>query len=297
MAHMTQSLLARSAGPVAIIAGALVVVTRVVIMVTTPADIDALTVYVLSTTHAINGVASIVAFAMLVFALVASYDLQARAAGVLGVIGLGAAILGTVFMAGDWWYEAFAVPRLAEVAQEVMATFASSRLLLGGLTSFVLFGIGWVLYGIASVRARVFPAAVSWSILAGGLLSGVPIGLVYLPGSVILGLAFVALGVWWLRSPPLPLPSNRAGITRRCPAKAIERPWDAPMARRRSGMRVWWCGVRMISPSASISTPAGAAAMPDAGISSSTRATRGSRSKRWRTTRPIRPASRATWRP
>ena len=126
---MPQSLLARSAAPLALVAGALVVVTRVVIMVTTPADIDSLKVYVLTTTHAINGVASIVAFAMLVFALVASYDLQARAAGVLGVIGLGAAILGTVFMAGDWWYEAFAVPRLAEVAPEVMDTFASSRLL------------------------------------------------------------------------------------------------------------------------------------------------------------------------
>ena len=197
---MTQSLLARSAGPVAIVAGVLVVVTRGVIMLTTPADIDSLKVYVLSTTHAINGVASIVAFAMLVFALVASYDLQARAAGVLGVIGLGAAILGTVFMTGDWWYEAFAVPRLAEVAPGVMDTFASSRLLLGGLTSFALFGIGWVLYGIASVRARVFPAAISWAIVAGGLLSGVPIGLVYLPASVILGLAFIALGVWWLRS-------------------------------------------------------------------------------------------------
>ena len=85
----------------------------------------------------------IVAFAMLVFALVATYELQARAAGVLGVIGLGAAILGTVFMAGDWWYEAFAVPRLAEVAPQVMNTFARSRLLVGGLTSFVLFGIGW----------------------------------------------------------------------------------------------------------------------------------------------------------
>jgi hypothetical protein len=135
-----------------------------------------------------------------VFALVATYELQARAAGVLGVIGLGAAILGTVFMAGDWWYEAFAVPRLAEVAPEVMDTFARSRLLVGGLTSFVLFGIGWVLYGIASVRARVFPAAISWAIVAGGLLSGVPISFVYLPGGVILGLAFVALGAWWLRS-------------------------------------------------------------------------------------------------
>ena len=197
---MPQSLLARSAAPLALVAGALVVITRGVIMVTTPADIDSLKVYVLTATHAINGVASIVAFAMLVFALVATYELQARAAGVLGVIGLGAAILGTVFMAGDWWYEAFAVPRLAEVAPEVMDTFARSRLLAGGLTSFVLFGIGWVLYGIASVRARVFPAAISWAIVAGGLLSGVPIGLVYLSGSVILGLAFVALGAWWLRS-------------------------------------------------------------------------------------------------
>lgn len=197
---MTQSLLARSAGVLAIVAGALVVVTRVVIMVTTPADIDSLRVYVLSTTHAINGVASIVAFAMLVFALVASYDLQAREARVLGVVGLGAAILGTVFMAGDWWFEAFAVPRLAEVAPEVMDTFASSRLLLGGLTSFALFGIGWVLYGIASVRARVFPAAVSWAIVVGGLLSAVPIGIVYLPGSVILGLAYIALGAWSVRS-------------------------------------------------------------------------------------------------
>ena len=60
-----------------------------------PADIDSLKVFVLSTTHAANGVASIVALAMLVFAPIASYDLQARAAGALGVIGLGAAILGT----------------------------------------------------------------------------------------------------------------------------------------------------------------------------------------------------------
>jgi hypothetical protein len=32
------------------------------------------------------------------------------------------------------------------------------------------------------------------------IVPGVPIGLVYLSGGVILGLAFVALGAWWLRS-------------------------------------------------------------------------------------------------
>jgi hypothetical protein len=193
---MNQSLLARTAPVLAIVAGALVIVTRVVIMATTPFDIEALTVYVLGPIHAINSVASIVAFALLVLALVATYELQARAAGALGVIGLGAAILGTVFMAGDWWYEAFAVPRLAETAPSVMETFATSRLLLGGLLSFALFGIGWMIYGAAGVRARVFPAAVSWAIVVGGLVSALPFGFTYLFGNVIIGVAMVAVGTW-----------------------------------------------------------------------------------------------------
>ena len=103
---------------------------------------------------------------------------------------------------GDLMYQ---VPAAAFTAAFfALASYAPPRALLGaglgGLTSFILFGICWVLYGIASVRARVFPAAISWAIVAGGLLSGVPIGLVYLSGGVILGLAFVALGAWWLRS-------------------------------------------------------------------------------------------------
>lgn len=196
---MTPSLLARSAAPFAIVAGALVVITRVV-MLTVPADVESLMVYVLTVTWSITSIAQIVAFAMLVVALVATYELQARETGVLGLIAVGAAILGTVFMAGDWWFEAFAVPRIAEVDPSVMVGFAQSRLLLGGLMSFALFGIGWVLYGIASVRAQVFPVAISWAIVAGGLLSAVPIGVVYLSGNVILGLALVVLGIWLIRT-------------------------------------------------------------------------------------------------
>lgn len=197
---MAPSLLARSAAPLAIIAGALVVVTRLV-MLTVPTDVDALAAYVLTPIWSVTGIAQIVAFAMLVIALIATYDLQAREAGVLGLIAVGAAILGTVFMAGDWWYEAFALPRMAEVDPSVMVGFAQGRLLFGGLLSFALFGIGWVLYGIASVRARVFPAAISWAIAAGGLVSAVPIGVAYLSGNVILGLALIALGTWLVRAP------------------------------------------------------------------------------------------------
>jgi hypothetical protein len=197
---MRPSLLARRAAPLSIVAGALVIVTRLVIMLTTPTDIESLKTYVLTTTHGINSVVSIVAFAMLVVALVATYQLQARRVGAFGLFALVMAVVGTVFMAGDWWFEAFAVPRLAEVAPAAMDTFAAGRLLAGGLTSFALFGLGWLLHGIASIRAHVFPAVVSWGITVGGLVSGVPLGVAYLSGNVILGLAYVVLGMWLLRS-------------------------------------------------------------------------------------------------
>ena len=192
---MSAAPLSRYAAPLAIVAGALVIVTRLVIMLTVPAEIEPLKAYVLTTTHAVNSILSIVAFGLLAVALVAVYELEAREAAVAGAIGVSAAIFGTVFMAGDWWYEAFAVPRLAEVAPEAIDSFVGGRLLAGGLLSFVLFGIGWLLFGIASMRAHVFPGSVSIAIVIAGILSGVPIGLAYLSGGVVLGIAFVALGV------------------------------------------------------------------------------------------------------
>ena len=155
--------------------------------------------YVLGTTHAVNGVVSILAFALLVIALVALYDREARSAGAFGALAFGAAVVGTMFMTGDWWYEAFAVPRLAEVEPDAIENFVGGRLIIGGLTSFVLFGIGWVIYGVASIRAGVIPRNISITILVGGLMCGVPIGFAYLSGGVVLGLAFVWLGAWMLR--------------------------------------------------------------------------------------------------
>jgi hypothetical protein len=198
---MATSPLSRIAGPLAVIAGVLVVATRIPTLLLVLGGGD-LTSYVLGSTHAIVGVVSIVAFGLLVLALVAIYEHEAQSAGWLGLIGFGAALLGTIFMAGDWWYEAFAVPRIAEVAPELIATFVGGRLLMGGLASFALLGIGWVLFGAASLRARVFPTAISAAILIGGLLSGIPIGLAYLTGGVILGLAIAWLGTWLMRAAP-----------------------------------------------------------------------------------------------
>jgi hypothetical protein len=197
---MSASPLARIAGPLAVIAGTMVVITRLVTMLTTPAELgDPLRGSVLTTVFAVNSVASIVAFALLALAAVAVYEWEALAAGWLGVIGVGAALAGTMFMAGDWWYEAFAVPWLADAAPIVFETGAGGRLLVGGLTSFALFSFGWVLFGTASIRARVFPRAISVAIIVTGLLAGIPIAGAYLYGSLAFGLALVGLGVWLLR--------------------------------------------------------------------------------------------------
>jgi hypothetical protein len=196
---MSLTPLARIAGPIAIAAGALVVLTRLVIMLTIPSDLAGVKAAVVEPAYAVNGVASIIAFALLALALVAIYEREAHAAGWLGLVGFGAALIGTVFMAGDWWYEAFAVPWLADVAPVVFENGAGGRLLAGGLTSFALFGLGWTVFGSASLRARVFPRALSIGILIGGILASIPVAGVYLYGSLLFGLAIGALGAWLIK--------------------------------------------------------------------------------------------------
>jgi hypothetical protein len=197
---MTDTPLSRIAGPIVVLAATLVVLSRLVVMLTIPGQLgDQLKAAVLTPIYTINSVASIAAFALLALALVAIYEREARAAGWFGLIGFAAALTGTVWMAGDWWYEAFAVPWMADVAPAVFETGAGGPLLAGGLVSFALFALGWVLFGAASLRAKVFPRAISAAILVTGLIAGVPIAGAYLYGSVAFGLAMGALGLWLMR--------------------------------------------------------------------------------------------------
>jgi hypothetical protein len=53
-------------------------------------------------------------FCVLMFALIAVHGRQAHRAGRLGTFGFSAAIIGTMMLGGDLWFESFAVPWLAE---------------------------------------------------------------------------------------------------------------------------------------------------------------------------------------
>lgn len=205
---MTRSTLSRLAAPIAIGTGSLVVLTRLGTVATIAAASGDLRAAVASPLHAVNGIGSVVAYGLLIVAVVAIGERAAPGGGRLGALGLVGAIVGTVFMAGDWWYEGFALPWLAEVAPVVFETDLHGQLLIGGWSSFLLFSVGWMLYGVAMLRARAVPARIALGIVGGGLLSGVPIAGAYLVGGAILGAAIAWLGVWLRASAPVSDPGG-----------------------------------------------------------------------------------------
>src|SRR3712207_6290628 len=102
------------------------------------------------------------AFAGLAVGLLALHDRQAARAGRFGAVALVAALIGIMAQGGNMWFDAFVAPGLAEVApQAVPALVLTTMLQLGGLLSYGLFALGWILFGFASLRARVVPAAVA----------------------------------------------------------------------------------------------------------------------------------------
>jgi hypothetical protein len=133
-------------------------------------------------------------FIVLMFALIAIHGLQASRAGRLGVVGFVLAIVGTMMLGGDLWFESFAVPWLAAGPGGQGLTSAPSVIMgLGAISSYILFAAGWTLYGIASVRARVFPVPISIAVVIGGITGYQAL---LAPWGIPLGLAFTMLGIW-----------------------------------------------------------------------------------------------------
>ena len=137
-----------------------------------------------------------VAFCALLVTLVAVYSWEAEEAGTFGLVSFLVALVGTMFLAGDLWFEAFAVPWLGDVAPAALHA-PGGILVVGAFAGYVLFAVGWVLFGLASARARVFPLAVSIALVIGGAIgfqAALP------PFAVPIALAVSALGLWMIRS-------------------------------------------------------------------------------------------------
>jgi len=153
-----------------------------------------------------SGLRLLVGFVLLPWALIGIYGPQSRAAGTFGLWSFVVVFLGTALAAGDIWAEVFVWPTLAQVAPSMMsgaATDMSSYLIVGLNVSFPLFGIGLILFGVATFIAGVYPR---WA--SALLVISIPVTMFLDPtpgtfqesiGQILLGIAVAALGFYALR--------------------------------------------------------------------------------------------------
>jgi hypothetical protein len=101
-------------------------------------------------------------------------------------------------MAGNQWFDGFVVPWLADEASNAFTAPKTGTLIIAALSSYLLLPIGWVLFAIASFRARVYPRILCIALMIGGIF-GYAAGRA--PFGIPLGIAVAALGVWCLTHP------------------------------------------------------------------------------------------------
>lgn len=197
---MSTSQLIRWAGMAGVLAGGLVVVSDVVFWLALgdqPTSVAAA-----SSTWFLAVIVTLVSVYLALFALVGLYARQAAQSGGLGLTGFVLAFLGTMLTSGYLWAGAFIVPPLTEAAPgflDAVDANPSGVVAAGFLSALVLFAAGWILFAIASVRARVLPSAPVWLLMIGAIVSAVT-DLVGLPlGTVVFAVALGWLG-WALWS-------------------------------------------------------------------------------------------------
>ena len=211
---MLNSPLTRLAGPMALGAGVLIVVAQLVML---PFDPDDHVATSTDPVFQIGGVVYLVGFLLLMLALIGAYGWGLhKVPGRFGVIAVVTAIVGTMLLGGDLWFETFAVPWLADVAPASLDTDPTTLIAIGAIFSYLSFAVGWALFGIANYRARVFPAAICIALVIGGLIG---FRALLSPTGIPLGLAVAWMGVWMIR-------------TRTVPDETVQpEPTDAPRVR------------------------------------------------------------------
>jgi hypothetical protein len=197
------TILSRLAGPFAVSAGGLMVGAQLVMLPFDPKDHVATTT---APAFQFGGAAYFLGFVMLMLFLVADHERLEKRAGRLGVTATIAAVVGTMALGGDLWFETFAVPWLADEAPNAFGTDPTVVLGLGAVSSYGLFAVGWVLYGVTTLRAHA-PVAISVAIIISGALGYQAL---LSPWAVPLGLSVGALGVWLIRTGPAPA-TRRSG--------------------------------------------------------------------------------------
>ncbi|WP_376792494.1 hypothetical protein [Thermoflexus sp.] len=144
-----------------------------------------------------------VGFLISLLGLIGVHARQAEKAGVLGLIGFVVSFVSSAALSGPLLLiEGIVLPGLAQ-SEIAEAALTPTGPVFGGLLEPILlgtlyaFGIGYVLFGIATIRAGVLPRWAAASLIAGTPLAifTPPLPAIFLAiGGVLIGVAYLWLG-------------------------------------------------------------------------------------------------------
>lgn len=144
--------------------------------------------------HTLTYSLALLGMVTLLLALTGIYARESAGLGQLGLIGYVTAFLGTAMVAGDWWFEAFALPTIATEAPDVLRLPPSGSVLAGGLATVGIYTAGWTLFGLAALRGGAFPRAAALLLVAGGLAGPLALSTPYqIPLALAIGWIGLAL--------------------------------------------------------------------------------------------------------
>ena len=183
---MSSSVLARWGGLAAMVAGMLLLVAELLELL--PAFDDyPFSELALTGLFTFQVALYLLGLILLSVGLVGLYAHQSDRAGLLGLVGFLVAFIGTVFFTGFFWANLFVSPALAVGAPEFLdqgGRFPGFRL------SLLIYAVGWLLFGLASLKARAYPRAPVIVLIVGAALDlfGAPLS------GLVIDAAFVWLG-------------------------------------------------------------------------------------------------------
>ncbi|MDQ6672806.1 MAG: hypothetical protein M3069_19025 [Chloroflexota bacterium] len=134
------------------------------------------------------------------FGLMSLFARQGERNGRFGVVAFVAAILGTALLLTGTDVEAFIIPFIGLNAPQVMDGPPPIGQIIAWAAAGLIFAVGYVLQGIAVIRAGVLPRAAGALLVVGGLGLGIGAATtgmlppVLLLGSLLFGMALAWLG-------------------------------------------------------------------------------------------------------
>ncbi len=204
---MSSSKLLRWSGLAAMVGYALLAALGPINFLVLPKDV-ATSVAATSNAWFVTSLLGVIGLLLTLVGLVGLYARQAEKAGTLGLIAFLVTFSGTALVYAWIWMETFVFPLLAQAAPRALdhpEQYSSPALLVSALLGPLLLLVGWLLFGLASLRAGVLPRWAAVLVMVGAavtlVLGLVGVGVPFGNNNTLacLGLAWMGYAVWSLK--------------------------------------------------------------------------------------------------